>query len=245
MIRVFVATLALVCAGSVHAAEPYSVRIGVANWSGAYLGGTLGYAWAKTDGQFDSSEVLPGEDGPLSIAFLRDLNIRGLIGGAYAGYNWHIATPWIVGAELDWMHFGKSDTVLDANIEPQWTDQANGRVEWVTSLRARFGYAMGDTMLFATVGPAWVQGRVDLCACDLQPNINIRGSAKLNHIGVVAGGGLEHRFRGTAWSARVEFLHYSFNEMVDLNRLTVDSDPGDFAAIKNIFVIRAGAAIHF
>ncbi len=44
---------------------------------------------------------------------------------------------------------------------------------------------------------------------------------------------------------RIEGLRYSFNSRIDTSGLTTDSDPGDFAKIGDITVVRVGASYKF
>lgn len=92
-------------------------------WAGGYIGGQIGYNWAKTK--------LYGYNSDLSA------NSNGFMGGIYTGYNWEFSNAYLFGLEGD---INYSDLSQDTEIEIKDRDYDwNSRVEWEAALRARFG----------------------------------------------------------------------------------------------------------
>ena len=63
------------------------------NWSGAYVGAQLGYAWSDVDARDFSPAVIPN-----SVRYGYDVD--GFIGGGYLGFNWQ-TQGLVLGLEAD------------------------------------------------------------------------------------------------------------------------------------------------
>ena len=92
-------------------------------WGGAYIGGQVGYNWAKTK--------LYGYNSDLSA------NSNGFMGGLYAGYNWEFSNAYLFGLEgdINYSDLSKDSDIIIGTRNYVW----NSRVEWEGALRARFG----------------------------------------------------------------------------------------------------------
>src|SRR3977135_983071 len=96
---------AIAIAGSAYAADlpyrgPPPVYLPpppIFTWTGIYVGGQIGYAWARNNGSINNPA--PGIAGlPPTIFIPFTLDLRGVIGGAHLGYNLQI-NQWVVGIE--------------------------------------------------------------------------------------------------------------------------------------------------
>src|SRR6266436_6205449 len=120
------------------------------NWTGFYIGATVGAAWERstlTDNFFN-------------VSFNNDRS--GFIAGGQIGYNWQLSPQFVVGVE--WMFDGtdlKSDTttVVGAAVI-----RTSSKVDWITSLAARFGWAANNWLWYGKVGGAWVHDSTTLTA---------------------------------------------------------------------------------
>ena len=109
--------LALAAAGSAGATDlpptpvykaPVMAPLPVYDWTGFYVGANVGYSWGAWDASsnqsvfnFESTSASPRLDGWL--------------GGVQAGYNWQLASPWVIGLEGDIQATGEKDS-------QSWTD---------------------------------------------------------------------------------------------------------------------------
>jgi outer membrane immunogenic protein len=100
-----------------------------------------------------------------------------LIGGGHIGFNWQTPSSWVIGVEGD-VNFAEE-------------------IDYLASVRARLGYAIGNTLIYGTGGVAFVG--VDNVAFDD------------NVTGYVAGGGIEHKIRSNM-SLGLEALYYDFDD---------------------------------
>jgi outer membrane immunogenic protein len=109
------ATLAAMATGATRAADIYAARpyappppvVYIAqNWTGAYIGGNIGY-------QFGKSSVF-------------NVDPSGLMGGVQAGYNWQFG-QFVVGAETDFQFSGAEETFAAYKFSNPWFGTARAR----------------------------------------------------------------------------------------------------------------------
>jgi outer membrane immunogenic protein len=197
--------------------------VAVPTWTGLYLGAHAGWGWAKnTNGNassFDPGGFVPGE---LFLPAAYDLKANGPLFGGQLGYNWQNGNL-VFGIEGD-----ISGTGLDGfQSQPLTNGPAVGAlaglngglsfmrqdVEWLASIRGRFGYAWGPTLLYVTGGAAW--SRVNYTAAAV-PGISAIGccsdSANFSETrsGWTIGAGYEAMITSN-WSVRGEYLYYKFD----------------------------------
>ncbi|MFT4183129.1 MAG: porin family protein [Rhizobium sp.] len=115
--------------------------------------------------------------------------------GAQGGYNFNQAT--VLGSNQDidsgsaGIHAGynfQSGNIvygIENDFNYNFEDNKNANLEWDASGRARVGYALDRTLLFATAGVAAAGGKVDVAGVGKKDDILI---------GWTAGGGIEHAF---------------------------------------------------
>lgn len=111
-------------------------------------------------------------------------SLGGLAGGLQAGYNWQ-AGVFVFGGESD-IQLSDAD---DRFAAWQFSNP------WFGSLRARAGFAMNNTLFYATAGLAYGGVQVELAG--------IREAR--THLGWAAGAGMEVGLSHN-WSARAEYL---------------------------------------
>jgi outer membrane immunogenic protein len=98
------------------------------SWTGAYVGGLLGYEWGKAD-------VRGG--GP-------SLNPDGWMGGLFAGYNFQTSGMFVAGVEGDFTFSGAGDKQNGVSVDNNWN----------STLRARAGIAIDRFLMYGTGGLA-------------------------------------------------------------------------------------------
>lgn len=115
-------------------------------WTGGYIGLQTGHAWGDSNFSMDSD---PG----YGIGY----DPKGLIGGAYAGYNHQIGNL-VLGAEAD---FNFASVSRERAPELYEGEEGNpdhyGTAEskWNGAVRARFGYAMDRILPYVAAGVAF------------------------------------------------------------------------------------------
>jgi outer membrane immunogenic protein len=208
----------------------------VSDWGGFYVGGDVGWAGSRQNGEVDAlpspgfgSPALPGNGTagfgvlPTNYGLKRD----GVIGGLYAGYNWQFGHA-VLGIEGDFSYLGGSgsstqslfSTFTGAPTLDGSKIQLTAKERWLASVRGRLGYASDRIMVYATGGVAFTEERSNLNL--IVPPVQIGGlfdlndapsgstSFSQNRTGYVVGAGLEWMF-APKWIGRIEYLHYGFN----------------------------------
>jgi len=173
--------------------SPFLPPPAIYNWTGFYVGGNLG-------GIFETATLTDFELGPLGSA-----SRSGFIGGGQVGYNWQFA-PWAV-LGVEWTFDGTSLNTTTTATEAAQQFQANARVDWVSTLTGRFGYAANNWLFYGKGGVAWVQDRVSVT--DLTNGGFF--SASQTTTGWAAGAGVEYGITQN-WTVRVDWTHIGLDD---------------------------------
>jgi outer membrane immunogenic protein len=166
---------------------PYKSRPVVGTWAGFYAGVNGGGAGADESDKFAFGGTGFGGISP-----------SGGFGGGQIGYNYQgfRLSNWVLGVEAD---------IQGAAVDDKATDAAHNvfksSLDYFGTVRGRFGYAAGPSLIYATGGFAYggIQNEVS--------GIKFNGIAT----GFTVGGGVEFMF-SPAWSAKFEY------QFIDLGR---------------------------
>jgi outer membrane immunogenic protein len=203
---------------------PAPVAVPYDPWTGFYVGGSIGARWSDVQWltqAFDRPEgVTPGNiDNP---ARLDSVSARA---GGYLGYNFKIASNWLVGVEGDIAWGNSSKTVtpfpgaqIDGTVAGD--DFVTAKLGWDGSLRARLGILLNPNwLLFGTGGAAWQEVKtISICI-----NGNgfcgdaglFTGTTSSIKPGWTLGGGLEAAL-GNNWLARIEYRYADFGNVTNI-----------------------------
>jgi outer membrane immunogenic protein len=154
------------------------------DWSGFYVGGWVGATCI--DGE------LTDNAGPT----LWEMSGCGWKGGLLGGYN-HQFEQWVVGLEGDWGMTGDIATNEEAGGDFAFS------MDHIATIRARWGYAFDDTLLFLTGGAAWARGDLDGIIAATPDHI------KGTHWGWTFGGGMEHAITDQV-RIKLDYLYTAF-----------------------------------
>ena len=186
------------------------------DWTGFYIGGYYGTSVGEGGGRTDpQNNTGPIGGGPGNVAGARpgqfNINSGGLTFGGTAGYNWQFAPRWLVGIEGDIGSLGIDRTVREYNDVLIMGSKA----DWYATIRGRFGYVTGPSLLYVTGGVAFVN-ITDTFGGD---SITIPASAvETTRTGWTVGGGIETKLSRN-WTAKTEYL------FIDAGSYTVGTDP--------------------
>ena len=165
------------------------------SWTGFYVGGDFG-------GSFASTSIASATTGWAS----RSLNPAGVMGGAYAGYNYQLSPNFVLGVEGDFQ--GNSSS---ANFYyPTFDVAPSVQQHWLASLNGRLGVAYDRVLFYAIGGAAWGQGSVTVTpGALLFPPSLPPVSRTANLSGWDVGAGVEYAF-DPRWVGRLEYRYYNF-----------------------------------
>jgi high affinity Mn2+ porin len=164
------------------------------DWTGFYVGGHVGYSRGNA-----RVNVVDDDAASFKSSF------GSLTAGLHGGYNYVLPSRLLLGIEADmsFPNYLSADDVVWFRTTPD-TDIAE-KIDFMGTLRGRFGYAFDHWMVYASGGFAWSLGRF------LQTPGTVDDIDKLLrfHTGWVAGAGAEVPI-APMWIARLEYLYRNF-----------------------------------
>jgi outer membrane immunogenic protein len=191
------------------------------NWSGFYVGGTLGGAW----GTFDpSTSTVFSNTGyfattsPPAIAAVGAQSFKpsGFTGGVEAGYNWQMGAT-VVGVEADFQAFHLSGSATGTGVYPccapaTFTVNSQAQTDWLFTARPRLGFANNNWLFYVTGGLALTNLKGNFTFTDTFATAAESGSVSSTKVGWTIGGGVEAGLGG-GWSLKAEYLYVDFGSV--------------------------------
>jgi outer membrane immunogenic protein len=164
-------------------APVYTPPQAIYNWTGFYIGGHLG-------GAFAPNNSLDGNDGRF-------------LGGVQGGFDYQFAPSWVIGVEAQYSWMNRNTTNFGF---PGGAIVSTG-ADQIGSVTGRIGYTWGPALLYAKGGYAWREDN------GLGVNVGGTPAAFTtsgnNKDGYTVGAGLEYMFAPN-WSAKAEYQYYNF-----------------------------------
>jgi outer membrane immunogenic protein len=201
MKRSFVAGAVLTCvlAGSAMAADMPTkspvYRPEAFSWSGFYVGGVAG-----------AGIITPQFDTAFQDLFSNfHAGDRAFTGGGTVGYNWQWGSG-VFGIEADfnWTNFDRS------LLNPGGGTQFDAKWNWFSTMRARAGFALDRTLIYATAGVAIVDLDYQVFNPDVGCKLSLPNDdcVKLSkaEVGLALGAGAEYALANN-WSFKTEYLY--------------------------------------
>jgi outer membrane immunogenic protein len=170
------------------------------NWSGGYIGLQGGGAWGRAKAAHGTGDPIFGFP---NTDITNWFDISGGVFGIESGYNLQFGHL-VIGYESDTsISTKRGSTAFIAPFNPLFTEGVRER--WLSTWRARVGYAQDSWFLYGTGGVAYANVEQQ----EMSPVGLI--SEKNNHWGWAAGAGLEWMFM-PKWSFKIEYLHVGLQE---------------------------------
>jgi outer membrane immunogenic protein len=207
--------------GSVYTPEPVdtSPPVRLFTWRGFYVGLNGGYAWGSGDPTVISDGINSGT--------LAAIDPSGFLGGGQVGYNAQFGN-FVLGAEAD-IQGGWVDGDSTGNVVGFGAVSTSSDLNWLSTIRARAGFAADRMLIYATGGVAWAD--MDFTAGTVSGGDTLTGYA--------VGGGVEWAL-GNNWTARAEYLY------IDLDNASLTDAFGTTATFDNAFhTMRVGVNYKF
>jgi opacity protein-like surface antigen len=167
-------------------------------WTGLYVGVHAGGAFS---GENASS-------GFIGTPVTWSTNPSGVIGGLQFGYNYQFSPNWLVGAELDLSWSSASGNFNFATITPGGAVLSgifNSNQKWYDTFTGRVGYLIGDWVLYAKGGAAWMNVDYNFAVSGPFPG----GAVNDTRGGFAVGVGAEWMF-APGWSTKLEYDYFGF-----------------------------------
>jgi outer membrane immunogenic protein len=155
----------------------------VFTWTGFYIGGNVGYGFGHS-----KVEISDGVS-----TFSSSVNLRGIVGGGQAGFNWQMGN-FLLGLETDFQVTGQRHDATFFGVETE-----KDTIPWFGTTRGRLGVAFGHWLFYATAGVAYGEGRLEFAGV-------IPATVVMQRVGWAGGAGMEW----AVWNGltvRLEYLH--------------------------------------
>jgi len=156
-------------------------------WTGFYLGGNFGGAWASTT----LTDNLTGASATGNLA--------GWLGGGQVGFNYQTGSfVWGVEGTFDWSSLNSTTGGIITAAGPALQVAAN--TQWLTTAAARFGFAADRTLFYGKAGGGWVGNNATVT------NLATGASASSSNTnsGWLLGAGVEYAFTPN-WTVKAEY----------------------------------------
>jgi outer membrane immunogenic protein len=184
-------------------APAYTAPAVVYNWTGFYIGGHVGGAFAG-DNSLVSSDAR-------------------FMGGVQAGFDYQFAPNWVLGAEAQYSWLGGNNN-NNGVLFPGGTLVTATNADQIGSVTGRLGYTWGPALLYAKGGYAWRDGNnIAATVAGVPAGFTTSGNRK---DGYTVGGGLEYMFAPN-WSAKAEYQYYNFGNT------TFTTGPADIVGVRS------------
>jgi outer membrane immunogenic protein len=221
MKKLFLATTALIAlaSGSAVAADMpvkavYRAPVVVYNWTGCYIGGSVGANWRRSyDPSFSLVDGGSGAAAALAAGAIPprySIDGSGWLGGGQIGCNYQ-ASNWVFGIETDIsgtrLNGSQTLNTAVAGFFPV-TASASQSMNWIGTTRGRIGWAFDNVLVYATGGAAYakVSNTYGLSNVAGGGNVSTALADSANQFGWTLGAGLEVGFG--QWSVKGEYLYY-------------------------------------
>lgn len=207
------------------------------SWTGCYVGGHLGYGWAKEHWNYG---YYAGTDYNVDHG---SHTTSGVLGGAQAGCNYQTG-PWVFGAEGDFSWTGMEGSHHYNGGNPFTGDYLHTtKLDWIATITGRIGYAFDRSLLYVKGGVAWDHGKYQMFYA---PNPAFSYSDAQTRTGWIVGAGWEYAFDRN-WSVKLEYNYIDMGKKdVWWNYLnSTPPDPWSYHVSQKINVVKTGFNYRF
>jgi len=173
------------------------------NWAGAYIGLHGGYAWSNADSAYNNDlfNNICGFNAFFGCAV--DVDPDGAFGGVQAGYNYVFDNGLLLGIEGDWSFASLKDGAEGVFQGGDTSTRVDLEIDQLATIQARFGYAMGQWLPFATLGWGWAHTE----RTAFNEDFGVNTSDERWHDGWTIGAGLEYAI-DDHWSVKGEYRYF-------------------------------------
>src|SRR5262245_10062315 len=204
---------------------PVAAPLAIYDWSGFYIGGHIGGAFADKD--WSDPTVFPSGMG--------SHHAGGFLAGAQAGFNIHVCA-WVFGSEGDW-----SWTNADGEHQCDIGVTCRTELNWLATVTGRVGYAFNTFLLYAKGGVAFVDEDQSVFFSGF-PDF-FPATASVTRTGWTVGTGLEWAFAPN-WSAKIEYDFMDFGTD-SINFAVAGLPVGPLEIDQQVHVAKAGINYRF
>jgi outer membrane immunogenic protein len=209
----------------------------VFSWTGFYIGANIGGAWA--DNRWNDT---------LFLTSFNNNNSGVFIGGGQIGGNYQVG-QFVIGGEwdFDWAGNNNNNSGTSVVIPTVGSILVTNNNRWITTVAARFGFALDHLLLYGKAGGGWV-GNNNLTVTNLTTGVSFTcgtfstlTSCGSNTGGWLAGAGVEYAFTNN-WTVKFEYDYLGLGNRTFVIPATAPFLGGDTftSGNRNISMVKVG-----
>jgi outer membrane immunogenic protein len=210
---------------------PPPLPVPVFSWTGFYVGANIGGAWSRSN--WTDTLFLTNFNNSSNAVF---------IGGGQIGGNYQIGS-FVIGGEwdFDWAGNNNGNTV---SIPAVGNIAVTNNNRWITTVAARFGYAIDHWLLYGKAGGGWV-GNNNLTVTNLTTGVSLTcgnfTNCGNNTGGWLVGAGFEYAFTNN-WTVKAEYDYLGLGNRTFVIPATTSFLAGDTFTSnnRNIQMVKVG-----
>ena len=218
-----------------------SADIKVSNFSGTYVGGSIG-AVVDADNRIIEYSNGSGDGGAAGTktGYTAHNNPEGLKGSGFIGYNFVNDKNILLGVEASYNFYsGADDEVFEKNEGVIDSDYAvKTKIEQDVSIKGRLGYVFNNDKTLGYITGGYTTGRIKFIQRDYDDDDE--GAETKSQDGYIVGIGVEH-FLNNKFTARVEYNYTEFSEESYRNNIY----NADMKMNLDFHSVQVGLAYHF
>jgi outer membrane immunogenic protein len=223
------------------------------SWTSCFLGAHVGGGWAHKDATDPVQVVQDAFLGSVTTGVTTvGVSSSGLLVGGQMGCDYQFGySNWVLGAE---------GAVSGANLRGNTNfglplggagDVATftAKTDFLPSVTARFGYALGPWLLYLRAGAAWagdkysITGAFTAAPPPFPPGPAFGFEGLDNRFGWTAGGGVEWAF-AEVWSARLEYDYYQLGHHSAVMTDAINGLSGVLSVQQSVQTVKLGVSFH-
>ena len=173
-------------------------------WTGFYLGGNFGGVWSHDTVRDD-----------FGLGFVTGRSGAVLFGGGQAGYNYEFGGGFVLGVEAEWDGAANLGGAANNHNNVGFSAPAVGDTilvasdnRWIATLAARFGWAIGNWLVYGKAGAGWI-GNDGFTVTDVATGGQI-GFGRFTASSLVLGAGFEWAIWNN-WTIKLEYDYLGSN----------------------------------
>lgn len=182
------------------------------NWSGFYVGAHAGASWASTIATDPNGTTFAPPGGNVNVSG------SGFLGGGQFGYNYQTGR-WVFGIEGDVSYADIHGATTSGFTIPNPNVGLSTRLDWLSTVTGRVGYAWNDTLIYGKAGAAFAGLSFNASV----PAVGVF-SGNDTRTGWTIGAGVEHALWDN-WTVKAEY------DYLDLGTHSVTAAPAVGAPI--------------
>jgi outer membrane immunogenic protein len=168
----------------------------VFTWTGFYIGGNLGFGW----NQGGVNDSLPPVG--LGLAYGNPSASGVFFGGGQIGANYQISS-FVIGAEANFDWAVNNNNSFPGVATGLGTIRVSSNDRWMTTLAARFGWAVDHLLIYGKAGGGWI-GAGNFAVTNVGTGASIALSNSNTNTGWLVGLGGEYAITDH-WTAKLEY----------------------------------------